>query len=62
MPTNLIPALLLPAGLIFFGVLMLRHPLDPRATWDYRTVGGRLAIMAGVGGLIVGLVSVATSS
>ena len=61
MPNNLIPALLLPAGLIFFGVLMLRQPLDPRANWDYRRFGGRLAIIAGVGGLIIGLTRVATS-
>jgi len=61
-PTNLIPALLLPAGMIFFGVLMLRQPLDPRAKWDYRTLGGGLAIIAGAGGLIIGLIRVATSS
>jgi hypothetical protein len=29
---------------------------------DYRTFGGRLAIIAGVGGLLMGLVRVATSS
>ena len=62
MPTNLLPALLWPAGLIFFGVLMLRQPLDPRANWDYRRFGGRLAIIAGVGGLIIGLIRAATSS
>ena len=62
MPTNVIPALLLPAGLIFFGVLMLRQPLDPRAGRDYRKFGGRLAIIAGSGGLIIGLVRVATGS
>jgi len=48
--------------MIFFGVLMLRQPLDPRAKWDYRTLGGGLAIIAGAGGLIIGLIRVATSS
>lgn len=62
MPTILISALLLPAGLILFGVLMLRQPLDPRAKWDYRRFGGRLAIIAGVGGLIIGLVRVASGA
>lgn len=61
MPANLLPALLLPAGLIAFGFLMLRQPPDRRVTWNY-SLGGRLAIIVGIGGLIIGLVRLATST
>ena len=61
MPTELVPAFILPIGMLVFGVLMLRQPPDPRLTWDYRAVGGRLAIFVGLGWLIIAFIRLATN-
>lgn len=60
MLTDLGLAFVRPTGMIVFGALMLRQPPDPRATWDYRQVGGRLAIIVGLGWTLIGFVRLAT--
>ena len=60
MHIELLPAVLLPAGMVVFGVLMLRMDEDPRLTPVNRILLGRLAVIAGIGGLIIGFVRLAT--
>ena len=61
MRIDLLPAVLLPAGILVFGLLMLRTD-ESRLRPQDRLLAGRLAIIVGVGGLIVGLIRVATGS
>ena len=60
MRIELLPAVLLPAGLVAFGILILRTDDDPGLTPQNRILAGRLAVIAGVGGLIIGFVRLAT--
>jgi hypothetical protein len=61
MRLDLLPAVLLPAGMIAFGVLLLRMD-DPRLTPQNRVLLARLAIIAGIGGLIIGLARIASGT
>jgi hypothetical protein len=62
MRIELIPAFLLPAGMIFFGVLMLRQREGSGLSTQNRTLAARLAILAGLGWLEIGVVRLATRS
>jgi hypothetical protein len=55
---QLVPLLLIPAMVVVLGVALLRQERPPQGTWDYRHQGGLLAVLAGAGWLLIGIVRV----